>query len=74
MKRDEQLFLQRIYEIRTPEYTVRDIINEPDFPIHYKRAWYILNKWIRNGWYDCGVTLDLGWLTMEGKRVAESGE
>lgn len=41
----------------------RDIINEPGFPIAPKRAWYWLEKWISKGWYDYGITLDLGWMT-----------
>jgi hypothetical protein len=39
--------------------------------MHYKRAWYLLEKWSNKGWYEYGVTLDLGWLTPLGKEVAE---
>ena len=31
-----------------------------------KQAWRTLEKWARNGWYDYGVTLDLGWKTGNG--------
>ena len=44
----------------------RDIINEETFPLHYKRAWYLFDKWSDKGWYDYGVTLDLGWITPQG--------
>jgi hypothetical protein len=53
------------YERKTP----RDLINEPDFPIHHKRAWYLLQKWSDKGWYDYGVALDLGWVTEEGMLI-----
>jgi len=46
----------------------REIINTPKFPIHYKRAWYLLEKWTCRGWYEYGVTLDLGWMTPEGMK------
>ncbi len=46
----------------------RDIVNEPGFPMHPKRAWYLLEKWTNQGWYEYGVTLDLGWLTEEGTK------
>jgi len=54
---------------RTNRKYVRDIINEPDFPIHHKRAWMMLYKWARRGYYDYGVTVDLGWVTPEGMLV-----
>ncbi len=44
----------------------REIINSEGFPIHHKRAWFILRKICRRGWYDYGVTLDLGCLTEKG--------
>jgi hypothetical protein len=31
-----------------------------------KRAAYLLGKWADRGWYDYGVSLDLGWLTASG--------
>ena len=89
MKDDEKQFLLTIYDESKslipvnifgiikdlqPKYNVREIINRPEFPIHHKRAWYLLRKWSDKGWYDYGVTLDLGWLTDEGKAVAESCE
>jgi len=46
--------------------TPREIINEPGFPINYKRAWYLLEKWTTYNIYEYGVSLDLGWVTPEG--------
>lgn len=31
-----------------------------------KRGLYILAKWVRRGWWDCGVSLRSGWLTPKG--------
>ena len=75
-------FLKRIYNevgkpnpfySLSPDYkvTVRDIINSPQMPFHHKRAWFLLEKWSDNGWYEYGVTLDLGWLTDEGVKHVE---
>lgn len=73
IKDDERYFLQRMqaetggaYGQKRPRKTARDIINEPDFPIPYKRAWYLLEKWSNQGVYDYGVTVDLGWITEKG--------
>lgn len=70
MKDDEKRFLCDIYKAEQ-DLMPRDIINKPDFYLHYKRAWYLLEKWSNKGWYEYGVTLDLGWLTLLGKEVAE---
>ena len=81
MKDDEKHFLVDLYNVSldlipvnifginhtVPRLSPRDIINKPDFYMHYKRAWYLLDKWSSKGWYDYGVTLDLGWLTDKGK-------
>lgn len=45
--------------------TVREVIARTD--IAPKRAWYLLEKWGSRRWYDWGVTVDLGWLTDEGR-------
>ena len=75
MKEDEKHFLQIVYQRGTRlegveiirGEPIRDIINE--VPINYKRCWYLLGKWADKGWYEYGVTLDLGWLTSEGVSV-----
>lgn len=33
------------------------------FPIHHKRAHYLLQKWCKKGWYEYGTSLDMGWVT-----------
>lgn len=50
----------------------RDIINESNFPFHYKRAWYFLEKWARKGLYNYGTSLDLGWIEEKGKKIYET--
>lgn len=81
MKEDEKYFLKRILNecsrdennnIKLNYKTPRDIINEPDFPINYKRAWYLLEKWNGKDWYNYGVVLDLGWLEEKGIEAAKS--
>ena len=69
IKPDEKCFMVALHEAggKNP----RPLINSDDFEMHYKRAWYLLNKWAEKGWYDWGVTLDMGWLTEEGVAVAE---
>lgn len=67
MKEDERHFLLDLYTRAKP----RDLINSSDFYMNHKRAWYLLDKWSNKGWYDYGVTLDLGWLTSKGIAKAE---
>lgn len=68
MKEDEIRFLLDLYN---KNISPRELINQPDFYIHHKRAWYLLEKWSNKGLYDYGVTIDLGWLTTKGKKVAK---
>ena len=75
MKQDEKDFLIQVFRRchggnRLEQVTPRTLINEPEFTIHHKRAWYLLEKWSDRGLYDYGVTSDLGWLTDEGKQMA----
>ncbi len=71
MKSDERQFLEQCFHRIVNHYNERpgvwprEIINEPGFPLHHKRAWYLLEKWDSKGWYEYGVTLDLGWFTAE---------
>lgn len=40
--------------------------------IHAKRAAYLAEKWIKKGWWDCGVSTRSGWFTDAGRaKVAE---
>lgn len=34
-----------------------------------KRAYYLLDKWTNNGWWDYGVSLRSGWFTPEAPAV-----
>lgn len=63
LRQSEEYFLFQMIYFKSKEVTVRDIINITRIP--HKRAWYILDKWCRKGWYSYGVTLDLGWLTVK---------
>lgn len=67
MKPDEQQLFRAIAAMKEGQ-CVRDIIAQ--LGINHKRAWSLLEKWERNGWYEYGVSLDLGWLTAEGKQKA----
>jgi hypothetical protein len=35
-----------------------------------KRACYLFEKWTSKGWYDYGVSVDMGWLEAEGVAAA----
>lgn len=39
----------------------RDIISVLNEFMNYKRCWYLLEKWTNKGFYNYGVTMDLGW-------------
>jgi hypothetical protein len=67
MKDDEKELLIAIYN-RAAYESVREVIDRLD--INHKRAWYLLGKFEARGWYNSGVTHDLGWLTEEGKEAA----
>lgn len=43
----------------------RDIICLLSEFIHHKRCWYLLQKWAKLGFYNYGVTLDLGWIELD---------
>lgn len=70
MKFDEIYFLFLIAD-KDSSQSVRDIINSDSCNIHHKRCWYLLNKWVNKGFYEYGVTLDLGWLTDKGVKFVE---
>lgn len=69
MKDDEKRFLIDMYK---HSIKPRDLIKKPNFYISYKRALYLLRKWTNKGWYDYGVSVDLGWLTSMGVDIAKS--
>lgn len=65
MKDDEIRFFRTCWEWwhneKAPFLNIRLIINIVSEFIPVKRCWYLLEKWTRLGFYDYGVTLDLGW-------------
>lgn len=73
MKDDEKAFFKTclkycpILEIRKIDKSVspRNIINTLSEFINYKRCWYLLEKWSNKGFYNYGVTMDLGWFEVE---------
>ena len=78
MKDDERYFLKQIQneigrngttETNGIYHSVRTIINKKDFPIHKKRAYYLLQKWSDKDWYDYGVCLDLDWMEEKGMKI-----
>ncbi len=69
MKTDEALLLLAI-ALRSSSEDVRSIIDR--LGVNHKRACYLLGKWAAKGWYNYGVTVDLGWLTEEGLAQART--
>lgn len=70
MKEDERAFfktcIKLINIIDAPKHnniklTPREIINTISEFMNYKRCWYLLEKWSNKGFYNYGVTMDLGW-------------
>lgn len=66
MKEDEKLFFVLCFQLRM-QYgiDVRNIINMLQPFVNKKRLWYLLEKWFKQGFYDYGVSLDLGWFEIE---------
>ena len=62
MKVDEIAFFFYCYSMRMlygfPVHEIIDICSEA---IPRKRCLYLLKKWANKGFYDYGVSLDLGW-------------
>lgn len=73
MKDDERKFFITclkycpILEMRKVEQSIspREIINILSEFVNYKRCWYLLEKWSNKGFYNYGVTMDLGWFEIE---------
>lgn len=66
MKEDEIKFFRTCYKYcphlgNENATSFRNIINILDEFINYKRCWYLLKKWSELGFYNYGVSLDLGW-------------
>lgn len=70
MKDDEKLFFRICVTYRHRAISpvrIREIVNilYDAGVMHYKRCWYLLRKWGNLGFYDYGVTEDLGWFNMD---------
>lgn len=62
MKPDEAIFFSYCYFLRTRyHWHVRDVVACFEGLIHHKRIRYLLEKWSDLGFYNYGVSLDLGW-------------
>lgn len=62
MKPDEKCFFKICYVLTmNRQFTIREVIAMFDRVIPYKRMIYYLHKWCNKGFYEYGVTLDLGW-------------
>jgi len=64
MKPDERALLAHVVNGRWPRDAAVAV------GMHWKRCFRICEKWAGRGWYDFGVSADLGWLTEAGKRAA----
>lgn len=60
LKEQERIFFALCYNLRNT-HKPREIVKLLNDTIPHKRCWYYLAKWSRLGFYDYGVTLDLGW-------------
>lgn len=74
MKEDEKAFfrtciryctIQDVQNHSNRGVTPRTIIKMLSEFINYKRCWYLLEKWTNKGFYNYGVTMDLGWFEEE---------
>lgn len=57
VKPDERALYARVRAGEKPRYAGEALGMPP------KRVEYLCDKWGRKGWYDSGVSEDLGWLT-----------
>lgn len=61
-----------VHVIKTYSHSPRDI--GARLGIHRKRVEYLCQKWTDRRWYEYGVSVDLGWLTEEGRVKAKQLE
>lgn len=64
MKDQERIFFALCYNLRHT-CKPRQIVNLLADTIPHKRCWYYLEKWARLGFYNWGVTIDLGWFELD---------
>lgn len=63
MKEHERIFFALCFNLWliNPNFRPRTVVNILADTIPHKRCWYYLSKWAGLGFYDYGITLDLGW-------------
>ena len=62
MKPDEAVFFAYCYFLRTKYHLhIRDVVACFEGLMHIKRIEYLLDKWSKLGFYNYGVSMDLGW-------------
>ena len=69
MKIDEIVFFRLcayVDNATDPECSIQEIMNMLDGVIPYKRMVYYLKKWAALGFYNYGVSLDMGWFETYG--------
>lgn len=65
MKSEEKMFFIFCIALNRFGFNVRKAVDILDKYIPRKRLWYYLDKWSNLGFYDYGVTLDLGWFYID---------
>lgn len=64
MKDHERIFFALCFGLRNI-FKPRDVVNILGETIPHNRCWYYLKKWDGLGFYNYGVTLDLGWFELD---------
>lgn len=64
MKDQERIFFALCFNMRHT-CKPRQIVKLLADTIPHKRCWYYLEKWDRLGFYNWGVTIDLGWFELD---------
>ena len=75
MKDDEREFLCRIafHHMGSNEFTRAGwglVVQEQEMKMNWKRAEWLYEKWMRKGWWNCGVSPRTGWLEEKGYQAA----
>lgn len=66
MKSDEIVFFTYCYIYRNVlGLDIREAVDKFSGALSKKRCLYLLKKWSNKGFYDYGVSLDLGWFVVE---------
>ena len=66
MKVDEIVFFVYCYFLRTfYGFSVEEVVEICSLQIPKKRLLYLLKKWEKKGFYNYGVSIDMGWFEPE---------